>query len=200
MKKYTYFIAATVLVGSLYFTFSSTPAFATDTTTWTGIFGSSPVGNSASGGSAAGASGGQAAGTSGGTAAGTSGGSAAGGGAGTAGGFSKAGTSGGSAAGGSNLLPNPIKASNIQDLIYLIVNIVTYIGMILAILALIWVGFKFVAAQGNSDKLTDARREFLYVVIGIAILIGAAAITDVIKTTLTSAGVVDNSFFTTTRK
>jgi|ERR1035437_583486 hypothetical protein len=134
--------------------------------------------------------------TSGGTAAGTSGGTAAGTSGGTAG--TSGGVSGGTAAGGQTQLPNPIKAGSIQDLIYLIVSIVTYIGMILAILALIWVGFKFVAAQGNSEKLTEARRQFMYVVIGVAILIGAAAITDVVKTTLTSAGVVNSSFFTTT--
>jgi hypothetical protein len=195
MKKYTYIIAAAVILGSVSFSFSS-HALAIETgTTWTGIFGRPSIGNGSSG-----ASGATAAGASGAPAAGASGVQAAGASGAPAGGFSNitGGNSGGAAAGSDNLLPNPIKASNIQDLIYLIVNIVTYIGMILAILALIWVGFKFIAAQGNSEKLKDARKEFLYVVIGIAILIGAAAITDIIKTTLTSAGVVDSSFFTTT--
>ena len=197
MKTYTYLIVTAIILGSVYFGFSAAPAFATDTTTWTGIFGSAPVGNTVttdgSSGVPAGGSNSVPAGGSNSVPAGGSNSVPAAGG-------TTNGASGAPAAGGQNLLPNPIKAGNIQDLIYLIVNIVTYIGMILAILALIWVGFKFVAAQGNSDKLTEARREFLYVVIGIAILIGAAAITDIIKTTLTSAGVVDSSFFTTTGK
>jgi hypothetical protein len=104
----------------------------------------------------------------------------------------------GSGCTGSACLPNPIKAGSIQDLIYLIVSIATYIGVVIAILAFIYVGFKFVAAQGNPEKISEAKKMFLWIVIGVAILIGATAITDVVKNTLTKAGVVDSSFFTTT--
>jgi hypothetical protein len=94
-----------------------------------------------------------------------------------------------------NQLCNPLKVSSVQDVLYLIVNIATYVGVILGVLALIWVGFKFIAAQGNSEKLKEARKFFYAVIIGIAILIGASAIVTIIKNTLTTAGVVQSGVF-----
>jgi hypothetical protein len=94
-----------------------------------------------------------------------------------------------------NTLCNPLNVSSIQDVLYLIVNIATYIGVILAVLALIWVGFRFIAAQGNPEKLKEARGFFYAVIIGIAILIGANAIVTIMKNTLTSAGVVKSGVF-----
>ena len=74
-------------------------------------------------------------------------------------------------------------------------NIATYIGVILAVLALIWVGFRFIAAQGNPEKIKEAREFFYAVVIGIAILIGASTIVNIVKNTLTTAGVVQPGAF-----
>ena len=98
-------------------------------------------------------------------------------------------------------LPNPLKCgsgscNSINDLLYLIADIATYIGVILAVLALIWVGFKFIAAQGNPEKITEAKHYFFYIIVGIAILIGASAIVAILKSTLTSAGVVQPGVFT----
>ncbi len=120
----------------------------------------------------------------------------------TAGGIPDATTVGGipdatTQGGAPTTLPNPLKnVKSINDLLYLIANIATYIGVILAVLALIWVGFKFVAAQGNPDKITEAKNYFFYIIIGVAILIGASAIISILKETLTSAGVVQSSTFT----
>ncbi|MEI6057672.1 MAG: TrbC/VirB2 family protein [bacterium] len=101
------------------------------------------------------------------------------------------------AADAAGVLPNPLKnVSSISDLLYLIADILTYIGAILAVLALIWVGFKFVAAQGKPDKLTTARHDFFAILIGVAILVGASAIVTILKNSLTNAGVVSPSAFT----
>ena len=101
------------------------------------------------------------------------------------------------AANPAGVLPNPLKnVSSISDLLYLIADILTYIGAILAVLALIWVGFKFVAAQGKPDKLKEARNNFFAIIIGVAILVGASAIVTILKNSLTSAGVVSPSAFT----
>ncbi len=96
-----------------------------------------------------------------------------------------------------NTLCNPLLVGSVQDVLYLAVTVATYVGVILAVLALIWVGFKFIAAQGNKEKLTEAREFFYSVIIGIAILIGASAIVSVVQNTLTSAGVVQPSAFGT---
>ena len=87
-------------------------------------------------------------------------------------------------------LPNPLNVCSIQDLIFLIAQIATYIGVIAAVIALIWVGFKFIAAQGKPEELTKARSMFFWIIIGIAVLIGASAIVTILKNTLTAAGVV----------
>ena len=92
-------------------------------------------------------------------------------------------------------LKNPIKANNIQKLLSDIVDLAIVIGMVMAVLMFIWIGFKFVMAQGNETKLKEAKMWFLYAVIGTAILISARVITSVVENTLTSAGIVDERLF-----
>jgi type IV secretory pathway VirB2 component (pilin) len=92
-------------------------------------------------------------------------------------------------------LPNPLQVCSINDILYLAVDIATYVGVVLAVIFLIYAGFKYVAARGNPEKIKEAHHFLLGVVIGIAILIGASAIVNVIKTTLTSAGVVSSNAF-----
>lgn len=92
-------------------------------------------------------------------------------------------------------LPNPLNVSSISDLLYLAVDIATYVGVVLAVIFLIYAGFKYIAAQGNQAKITEAHHFLLAVVIGIAILIGASAIVNVVENTLTSAGLVNSSTF-----
>ena len=93
-------------------------------------------------------------------------------------------------------LQNPLKAESIQEIIFLAVDIAVYIGAAFAVLAIIFVGFKFVFAQGNETKLKEAKMWLLYIVIGLAILISAKVIVEIVKNTLVKSGVVDKSVFT----
>ncbi len=93
-------------------------------------------------------------------------------------------------------LDNPIKANNIQQLLFQVVDIMIFIGAIVAVFAFIWIGFKLILAQGNESALKEAKEYFLAAVIGTAILIGSKVIVEVMKNTLVSAGVVDQSQFT----
>lgn len=86
-------------------------------------------------------------------------------------------------------LENPLKAKNVTELLYTAVDLAIFIGIIIAVLMFIYIGFKFVMAQGNSSKLAEARQWFLWAVIGTAILISAKVIVSVIQNTLSSAGV-----------
>jgi hypothetical protein len=92
---------------------------------------------------------------------------------------------------------NPLAASNVTNLLNGIVAIATPVGAIIAVLAFIWVGFKFIQAQGNPEKITEARNALMYVAIGTAILLGAKIITTVITNSLTSAGVVKQGLLPT---
>jgi hypothetical protein len=94
-----------------------------------------------------------------------------------------------------NAICNPLKATSVTDILNLIVNVAVPVGAILAVLAFIFVGFKFIAARGNSDKINEAWAWFRYIAIGVAILIGARVVIAIVIATLTSAGVVQPGIF-----
>jgi hypothetical protein len=52
-------------------------------------------------------------------------------------------------------------------------------------LAIIYSGFLFVFARGNSEKLGKAKDALLYTLIGAAILLGSWAIAEMIQATVT---------------
>lgn len=87
-------------------------------------------------------------------------------------------------------LQNPLKVKTVEGVIDLVVNIAMYLGLAFGTLMLIYSGFKFITAQGDPGKVTEAKDLFFAVIIGIAVLISARLIVEVIRETLTSAGVV----------
>ncbi|MCE9644044.1 hypothetical protein K8Q93_02275 [Candidatus Parcubacteria bacterium] len=88
--------------------------------------------------------------------------------------------------GGSGILRNPINANNIQDLLGLIMNVITILVLPFAIFFLVRTGFFFATAGGNEDKISRAKTDFLYVVIGLAIILGAQLIGAILQNTLNS--------------
>lgn len=92
--------------------------------------------------------------------------------------------------GGSRTIQNPLNGINsIAQFISALLRAVIAIGIPIAILFIVLAGFKFIAAQGSPDKLSEARTNFLYVVIGIAIFIGASALAELVVATLRQIGV-----------
>ena len=70
------------------------------------------------------------------------------------------------------------------DLIRTILNGLLTIGMPVVALAVIYCGFLFVFARGNSEKLTKTKEALLYTIIGAAILLGSWAIATMIGATI----------------
>lgn len=62
------------------------------------------------------------------------------------------------------------------------------IGIPIAVLFIVWAGFKFVLARGNAGKLDEARKNLMYTLIGIGIFLGAWLIATVIANTVNSLG------------
>ena len=71
-----------------------------------------------------------------------------------------------------------------NDFIKKILEAVLKIGIPLVALAIIYSGFLFVFARGNSEKLKTAKNALLYSVIGAVILLGAWALAKVIADTV----------------
>lgn len=87
---------------------------------------------------------------------------------------------------GEGKICNPIPGiGSIPDLIKTLLEGVLKIGIPIIALAIIYSGFLFVFARGNSEKLTKAKDALLYTLIGAAILLGSWAIAKMISATVT---------------
>ena len=84
------------------------------------------------------------------------------------------------------LLVNPLNKnySSIPGILGALLSAVEYIGAIACALWIIWGGFLFVKAQGNSEALSDAKKTLLHAIIGTLIILGAGAILSVITSTI----------------
>lgn len=89
-----------------------------------------------------------------------------------------------STAGGQGTLVNPLRATTIQQLLGIILGGLVQIGTIILVLMLVWVGFLFVFAQGNEEKVREARTALMWTVIGGLVLLGARAIATLLEATV----------------
>lgn len=103
-------------------------------------------------------------------------------------------TTGGTGSNVSAKLQNPLKVNSIEAVILLAVDIMIYVGVSFAILALIFVGLKFVMAQGKPEEINKAKAWFLWIIIGLAVLISAKVIVEIVQNTLVKSGVVNQGF------
>jgi len=84
-------------------------------------------------------------------------------------------------------LINPLNAgTSLESFLINILQFIIYIGGIVVVLMIVFVGYKFIAAQGNSTKIEEARNMLLWTVVGALILLGAQAIAMGIQATVTA--------------
>src|SRR3989344_8992724 len=89
-------------------------------------------------------------------------------------------------------IQNPLKnIGNFCQLIKVVLQAILVIGVPIAVVFLVIVGFKFIIARGNPAELDKAKADFLHTVIGIAIFIWAWAIAKLIAATLAALGASD---------
>lgn len=91
---------------------------------------------------------------------------------------------------GTGKITNPLgnKNSDLFSFIDTLIDAVLKLGSIVAVLAIIYAGFLFVTASGDEKKISTAKSVLLYAVIGIAILLGARALSAVIVNTVETVG------------
>lgn len=77
--------------------------------------------------------------------------------------------------GGSNItttLDNPLSAGTLFCFLKDILDVFLTVGIIIAVLFMVYAGFLFVTARGDTAQLTTAKKAFLGAVIGTAIIMG----------------------------
>lgn len=95
------------------------------------------------------------------------------------------GNDGGSGGGNSgNILRNPLGFDTIEHFFAALLSFIVRLGFIVVTVALIWVGFLFVKAQGRPDDLKTAKEALMWTLVGAVILLGAEAISLLIQATI----------------
>lgn len=86
-------------------------------------------------------------------------------------------------------LQNPLRGVNdVGSFIKKILDLVLTLGIPIVALFIIYSGFLFVTARGNSEKLGTAKKTFGYTLLGAAILLGSWVIAQALTQTVTDIG------------
>lgn len=86
------------------------------------------------------------------------------------------------------VLSNPLNSCSFAELVASIAQLAVRIGIPVAAIFIIYSGLLFVTARGNEAKLETAKKSLLWAIIGTAILVGAAIITEVLQSTIKTLG------------
>lgn len=86
-------------------------------------------------------------------------------------------------------VPNVLKVCTIPEFVALITTLIIQIVIPVAVVAIVFCGFKFVAASaaGNPSELENAKKTLLGVFIGSALIVGASALAKAIVSLMLTA-------------
>lgn len=92
--------------------------------------------------------------------------------------------SGNSSTGDKRLLANPLKSKSIEEFILKIIDVLLVFALPIIVLYIMYAGYLFVTAQGDSGQISTARSALLWAVVGGVIVLGARVIVAVIQGTI----------------
>jgi len=81
-------------------------------------------------------------------------------------------------------LENPLQFGTLEQLLIAILNIIMVLMIPVIVFFIIYAGFKYVTARGNASTIEEATRALTYAIIGAVIILGAVAISAMIKNTV----------------
>ncbi len=84
--------------------------------------------------------------------------------------------------------PNPIKSNNFTELVTDIIQWLANIGILVAVIMIIYSGLLFMASGGKEEKLSQAKKTFTWAMIGLAVLIIGEGFIGIIKSILNVNG------------
>ena len=90
---------------------------------------------------------------------------------------------------GTTRIENPIRAQTITELLLAILRIVMIIAVPIVIFFIVFAGFKYVTARGNSEQIQEATRALTYAIIGGLIVLGALVLVAIIQNLVAAFGV-----------
>ena len=82
------------------------------------------------------------------------------------------------------VLTNIISSESAMQFLKSILGGIMYMSIPIIGLALVYSGLMFVLARGNSDKIGIAIRNFTYIIIGIALILGSYMIAGIVYNTI----------------
>ena len=99
-------------------------------------------------------------------------------------------------------LQNPLKVNSVGELIQVLIEIFSYVAILFAVLMFIYIGFQYVtnAAQGNASRIKELHNQLMWLIVGVAIVIGARVMIQIVINTLSATGVVDSGIIQSANK
>jgi len=85
-------------------------------------------------------------------------------------------------------LCNPLKATTISEFLLAIVGVLLMFAVPIVVIYIMYAGFLFVTARGNTEQISTARTALLWAVVGGVVVIGARVIISVIQGTIADFG------------
>ncbi len=81
-------------------------------------------------------------------------------------------------------LQNPLTSQSVTDFIAGALKVLVIVALPIITLFIVIAGFMFVFARGNEGKLSEAKKNFVYVIIGALLILGAWVIATLIGGTV----------------
>ncbi len=83
-------------------------------------------------------------------------------------------------------IPNPTNAGEnlMEVLTTLLTKVIMPVAAVAVVIWIVWAGFQYILAQGNSTKIEKAHQQLLWSLIGAGILLGATGISLVVQKTI----------------
>lgn len=91
-------------------------------------------------------------------------------------------------AAGAVSIPDPLGEKTFTEILSAVTDLIVVIGLSVGVIMVIWSGILYTTAGGSEEKVTKARKTLIWTVVGIAILLSAKFIVDLIEKTLKGAG------------
>ncbi len=79
---------------------------------------------------------------------------------------------------------NPLKFDSVPEFIAGALRVMVMVALPIISLFIVYAGYMFVSARGNESKLTEAKSNFYYVIIGAILILGAWVIATLIGGTI----------------